>query len=162
METLARLIVDLGRLDGGRTSHEEGLLDQALLELDDLEQLRPAGPLAYCLDAELLPGGELLVRGTLTLRSDCVCSRCGGDFAADFGVDDYCETFEVQGLETLDLTDSVRESIILALPSYPLCKEDCKGVCLRCGQDLNAGPCACGREGRESPWAALDALTPEA
>ncbi len=162
MEVPAHLTVDLGRLDGGKRAHLEGLLDQAILELDDMEQLHAAGPVTYCLDGEKLLDGEFLVRGRLSVRCDCVCSRCGGDFAADFGVADYCESFEIGGLETLDLTESVRESILLTLPFYPLCKEDCKGVCMRCSQDLNAGPCACEREGRESPWAALDALAPEA
>lgn len=161
METPARLIVDLGRLDDGRTEHLVGTLDQALLELDDLEQLRPAGPLVYDLRCELL-GEELLVRGGLALDCACICSRCGGDFEAQFVEPDYCETFEITGLETLDLTESVREGIILALPSYPICEEECKGVCLHCGKNLNAGPCDCPRNNGSSPWDALAGLTPEA
>ncbi|MEG1480446.1 MAG: YceD family protein [Kiritimatiellia bacterium] len=162
METLERLIVDIGRLDDGNHEHLEGLLDQAVLELNDLEQLLPAGPIAYVLNVNLLPDDALLVRGTLSLRCDCVCSRCGGDFAATFEELAYCETFNVAGKESLDLTESVRESIILALPSYPICKEDCKGVCLRCGQDLNVGSCRCESMGVESPWDALNDLGPKA
>lgn len=161
METLARLTVDLGRLDGGRTERVHGLLAQETLGLDDLECLRPDGPLACDLHCELL-GDELLVRGTLRLPCVCVCRRCGQDFKAEFAEEDFCETFDTAGVETLDLTESAREGIILALPSYPICKEACKGVCLQCGQNLNAGSCGCGQGSEGSPWDALNGLTPEA
>lgn len=161
METRARLTVDLGRLDGGKTERVRSLLAPEVLRVDDLECLHPAGPLACDLRCELL-GDELLVRGSLRLPCVCVCGRCGRDFEAVFAEEAFCETFPVAGLETLDLTESVREGIILALPSYPICKEACKGVCLRCGQDLNVGPCGCGEGGEGSPWDVLDGVAPEA
>jgi len=43
----------------------------------------------------------------------------------------------------IDLTDAVREEVGLAAPAYPICREDCAGLCPRCGADLNAGPCGC-------------------
>lgn len=160
METPAHLTVDLGRLDEGRFAHLQGVLEAELLEIDDLVQIRPAGGLAYALEGELLPGDEFLVRGKLSLPCACVCGRCGKDFDAIFAEPDYCESFQVAGLETLDLTESVREGIILALPSYPICKEACKGVCSHCGHDLNEGPCDCVARDEASPWAALDGMTP--
>ena len=155
METPAHLIVDLGRLDEGRFEHLEGALDCAVLEVDDLEQLHPEGDVVYDLQCELM-GEELLVRGTLRLACACICSRCGQTYHTEFSEKAYCETFEVAGLEALDLTESVREGIILALPSYPICKEDCQGLCLHCGQDLNAGTCKCAEGEGSSPWDALD------
>ena len=155
METPARLIVDLGRLEDGKYEHLKGALDRSVLEIDDLEQLRPAGDIVYDLQCELL-GEELLVRGTLRLACTCLCSRCGQTYDTEFSEKAYCETFEITGFDTLDLTESVREGIILALPSYPICKEDCKGICLQCGQDLNAGPCTCAKGEGNSPWDALD------
>ncbi len=160
METPAHLTVDLGRLDGGKTEHLRGELEAALLALDDLEQLKPASALAYDLHCELLPGDELLVRGRLVLPCLCICGRCGGDFRAEVEVPDYCESFAVAGAETLDLTESVREGIILALPSYPVCKEDCKGACMHCGKNLNEGPCGCADTGENSPWEVLNGLEP--
>ncbi len=159
METLARLIVDLGRLDDDTYEHLVGCLSRDVLELDDLEQLHPAGDIGYDLQCQKL-GEELLVRGRLTLACDCVCSRCGCDYSTQFQESQFCESFKIQGFETLDLTESVREGIILALPTYPICKEDCQGVCFRCGQDLNVGPCRCAQEGESSPWDALNAFTP--
>ncbi len=161
METPERLIVDLGRLDDGTHEHVVAQLDAQLLELDDLEHLRPTGPLAVDLQCQLL-GEELLVQGVLSLPCRCMCGRCGGEFDADFMEEHYCESFNVAGITFLDLTESVREGILLALPFYPICKEDCKGVCMHCGKNLNVEPCACPREGENSPWDALDELTPKA
>lgn len=57
----------------------------------------------------------------------------------------------------LDLTGPIREELILAGPDFPLCRDDCPGLCPRCGKDLNAGTCACTPE-RDSRWHALEGL----
>jgi uncharacterized protein len=43
----------------------------------------------------------------------------------------------------LDITQQVWESLILSLPTNPLCKEDCRGLCPICGASLNKGDCGC-------------------
>lgn len=43
----------------------------------------------------------------------------------------------------VDVRPAVREEVALAVSAYPLCREDCAGLCPRCGADLNAGPCRC-------------------
>ncbi|MBL8976987.1 MAG: DUF177 domain-containing protein [Gemmatimonadetes bacterium] len=43
----------------------------------------------------------------------------------------------------VDVRPAVREELALAVPAFPLCREDCAGLCPRCGADLNAGPCGC-------------------
>lgn len=43
----------------------------------------------------------------------------------------------------VDVTPAVREELLLAAPAFALCREDCAGLCPRCGADLNAGPCGC-------------------
>ena len=45
----------------------------------------------------------------------------------------------------VDLSDVVREELALEVPGFVLCRDDCAGLCPRCGADLNAGPCACVR-----------------
>jgi uncharacterized protein len=57
----------------------------------------------------------------------------------------------------IDLGDAIREALILAMPEYPLCREDCRGLCPRCGADLNQGPCACPPV-PDPRWGALEAL----
>jgi len=46
----------------------------------------------------------------------------------------------------IDLAPMLREHIILAAPMQPLCRENCAGLCPRCGKDLNEGPCQCPAE----------------
>lgn len=49
--------------------------------------------------------------------------------------------------QTLDLDALVKTNLILVLPMKELCRPDCKGLCPRCGKDLNEGPCGCRPEG---------------
>jgi uncharacterized protein len=56
------------------------------------------------------------------------------------------------------LEDVVREQVLLSLPSRTLCKPDCKGLCPRCGQNLNAGSCNCGDAPADPRWNALAGL----
>lgn len=55
----------------------------------------------------------------------------------------------------LELATMLREQLILASPMHPLCKEDCAGLCARCGKDLNEGPCQCAVESEASPFHVL-------
>ncbi len=58
----------------------------------------------------------------------------------------------------IDLKPAVREQILLQIPGSPLCREDCKGLCPRCGKDLNEGDCGCDRTVLDPRWAALKGL----
>jgi uncharacterized protein len=51
----------------------------------------------------------------------------------------------------VELAPMLREHVILAAPMQPLCREDCAGLCVRCGRDLNEGPCQCPPEPQVSP-----------
>lgn len=62
-----------------------------------------------------------------------------------------------QGAE-IDLRSLLREVVALAVPVQPLCREDCKGLCPRCGVDRNRETCGCEAERPVSPFAALEAL----
>jgi uncharacterized protein len=44
---------------------------------------------------------------------------------------------------TIDITDDIRQELMLTYPLKPLCKADCKGLCIVCGKNLNKGPCDC-------------------
>ena len=58
--------------------------------------------------------------------------------------------------EAVELEDTLREQLLLAFPIAPLCREACKGLCARCGKDLNEGPCECPPEPpADDRWAAL-------
>jgi len=61
---------------------------------------------------------------------------------------------------TIDLTDELRQCLLLELPLKPLCRPDCAGLCPQCGQNLNAGPCGCKPDAGDDTWAALRKLIP--
>lgn len=63
--------------------------------------------------------------------------------------------FRIDGEQTLDLSEAVRQYWATALPMQPLCRSDCRGLCPRCGHDLNQGPCGCPTEEHDERWAAL-------
>ena len=96
---------------------------------------------------------------TLNARStlDAVCDRCGKAFAQEKDVPFACmlaeelqneENDEIVLLEDgmVDVGDLARTAFILDMDTKTLCSEDCKGLCPRCGADLNLGPCSCKKE----------------
>ncbi len=58
----------------------------------------------------------------------------------------------------LDLAELVRSDLMLELPTKVLCREDCKGLCPRCGKDLNLGSCDCKTKDIDPRWQALSDL----
>lgn len=58
---------------------------------------------------------------------------------------------------TIDLRSAVREQWLLAVPRFPVCREDCKGLCPTCGAELNAAPCEC-PPAVDARWAELRAV----
>ena len=60
--------------------------------------------------------------------------------------------------DVIDLSELVRQSLVVAAPSTVLCREDCRGLCPSCGCDLNEQSCDCEREKTDPRWAALREL----
>lgn len=152
-----KLLIDVARLEKDGETYT-GVVDDAVLEMADNELIRPFAGIRYDLFVQLF-GTELLVRGTLEQDFEAVCSRCGADFDFTTTVDDFTASLEInEKTEFADLTDELRQSIILSLPSYPVCRQDCQGVCATCGKNLNEGPCTCDHAEHDSRWGALDGL----
>ena len=150
-------MIDTARLapDGESVAGE---LDSACLEMQGEKWVRPLGCLGYSLEVQLF-GTELFARGRLWQEFNAVCSRCGGDFTFSVAVDDFAYSVEVlKDSPIVDLTDEFRQCILLALPTYPVCREDCRGVCPQCGGNLNEGDCPCKDVQGDLRWNALDAL----
>lgn len=59
---------------------------------------------------------------------------------------------------TVDLADPLRQSLVLALPVKQLCKEDCLGLCVHCGANLNQERCTCPPEPTDPRWDKLSQL----
>jgi uncharacterized protein len=124
---------------------------------------------------------EVLVKGELTTEVHLQCSRCLKDFGQTLSVpvevvyhpaeelkkeDHYAIPNEELNTdfysgEELDLFTIMKEQIELNLPMKPLCDDLCKGLCTRCGTDLNTGNCKCSVSGIDPRFAALKQLKKE-
>ena len=100
-----------------------------------------------------------LIELSMTIRTtlDAVCDRCGKEFLQDRELVYSCllaeelqneDNDEIVLLEDgkADVEDLARTALILGMDTKTLCSEDCKGLCPRCGADLNLGPCSCKKE----------------
>ena len=105
-----------------------------------------------------LQGDALLVTGHIRTPATMRCSRCLQVFEQPLDVGQFVFHKELHGEDFVDLTEQMREDIILELPQRALCAEDCKGLCPRCGRDLNQGPCRCKQSGGDLRWHALEKL----
>ena len=100
--------------------------------------------------------GVLVLTGSLTTRLYGVCDRCAREFQRDvtFPMEAVLVTelssednedewvFQLEG-DSADLDDIITTTFVLNMDSKLLCKPDCKGMCCRCGANLNDGPCGC-------------------
>jgi uncharacterized protein len=161
------LKVSLSALDRGEVRVREQVApDDAMWEGAGLTL---AAPLDVDLTARSVGEGVFL-RGRLRTTVRLACRRCltSVDRQIDDTVDLLFEPLgpddvEVEGEiyplpprgDELDLRDAVREQLLLRAPEFALCTEECRGLCPKCGTDLNAGECGCAPEEAPSPWAAL-------
>ncbi|MBC7933445.1 MAG: DUF177 domain-containing protein [Rubrivivax sp.] len=119
---------------------------------------------------------EVRLRGEIKAEVEILCDRCLAatrmplevEFDTGF-IPQEAEAVKAENVELLpedlgiaayegdavDLDELVREQILLALPSRHLCREECKGLCQKCGADLNAGQCSCGQGEVDPRWSAL-------
>lgn len=166
------LQVDLGQLDRKRrlTIDTEVPPDHALWE-GTLWRLH--GPLRVHLEAQRA-GADVVVRGKLRGQADLPCRRClvnvrvriDEDVAFLFraGLDareaEEQDAYALPPRATeLNLERPVQEHVLLAVPQYALCREECRGFCPRCGANLNQGACGCAGEDGDERWAELRRLT---
>lgn len=119
-----------------------------------------------------LDGTMLECSGTISLTVTMPCSRClkevelpllleftqrfvPAEAAGEAGGDEDAEVFSEYRLELLDF---IINEIRLGIPMKVLCREDCKGLCPKCGRDLNEGPCGCDLHEEDPRWDALKDL----
>jgi len=98
--------------------------------------------------------GALVLEGTASSLLDLACDRCGKEFSREKVVELNCllaseledeehdEIYLLEGNEA-DLDEVAGTAFILAMDTKNLCSDNCKGLCAKCGADLNNGPCGC-------------------
>ena len=128
----------------------------AIMELENPD-VRFEHPVEYRVHAQI-QGNALLVTGKLRTPVTLRCSRCLKIFQWPVRVDDFVVHRELTGEDFVDLTDNLREDIILQLPQRALCQKDCQGLCPVCGKDLNEGACRCQPSRDDLRWHVLDQI----
>lgn len=117
--------------------------ESASLALTEDDEAQAAGPIVYDLHLQLA-GHELIVTGATEASIRFTCSRCAVRFETTVRDPSFfCERALRDLHAPVDLTEEVRESIILAFPTYPTCRSACRGLCPRCGVNRNREQCGC-------------------
>lgn len=113
---------------------------------------------------------QIILDGDLRLNAKFSCDRCATSFDSviktgyqmvylfgqqprNNGSTDL--TYLPADADKIDLANDVHDYSILAIPMKKLCKEDCKGLCFKCGKDLNEGDCDCVKETMDNRWKPL-------
>lgn len=122
---------------------------------------------------------RIILHGELKTQISLQCSRCMENYMYDIleyideelvplelvAREEEGKTLSLEELsifpyskETIELGEILRQYIILSRPVQPLCKKDCAGLCVQCGQNLNEVKCQCKIESLDPRWAALKNL----
>lgn len=126
------------------------------ISMDEIEQARLSEvfvtPVAVCGQAENR-AGVVTLSFNCTFTLSHVCDRCLKEFIREYsfdfshilvrGVNTQNDDYIVCSDNTLDINELAISDLLLQLPTKILCREDCKGLCYVCGQDLNEGECNC-------------------
>ena len=151
------MIVDVAKLGVGEKEFE-GEDPGSILEIGLDAVVRVEGPVRYRLSASLA-GRSLIVSGTVEVDVSIVCVKCAELFSVTVSDPSFMRVFEVENrTASVDLTPDLRESIILAFPINPRCAPGCKGVCPRCGMNLNKVVCRCAPPVVDGRWGVLDLM----
>lgn len=158
---------------------EENLSFFSVLEEDALFDIKVKEPVSVDVTISALEGSYYTdgkIEGTLMLK----CTRCLNDYEFPFekafsltlkkqGEEDLLGGHEIELIEEdlhaesflgdeIDITEIVSEQVMLICPMNPLCREDCKGLCPKCGTDLNEEECGCEPDEDDGPFSALKDL----
>ena len=133
----------------------------ASVDLSDLQygQCYPVSEPAQISGTVRNTAGVLVMTGNISTTIHGICDRCATAFDQDISIpvdvvlvtelineENEDETvFPLEG-DSADLEDIVRTIFVLNMDSKLLCKPDCKGLCCRCGKNLNIEPCICEKE----------------
>ena len=139
-------------------SNFEGDEPGDILDLKNDPFCKVEGDVHYDLYAQHV-SEELVVRGTLSVELGLKCTRCTEFFSTTVVDSDFLRAYSAsEDKDSVDITEDLREDLLLHVPGFPVCSEECKGLCAQCGADLNKGSCGCDAGDRPNPWSALDNL----
>ena len=149
-------------------------LEETLREVEDQPLTRPVK--VYLHLTRINDG--VLARGDVETTLEIACSRCTEpaeqpvafhfdeqfrptiDIASGQPVkgedeDPSDPVYTIDANHLMDVDEMLRQGIVIETPMHPLCSPDCRGLCPRCGANLNEGPCGCEAEAPSGPMAAM-------
>ena len=109
---------------------------------------------------------QIILNSETKIKAGMVCDRCSEKYdqviKSEYkmvyllrGTEEENESTDIVYLNSdadkINIKDDIRDYALLALPMKKLCTEDCKGLCYRCGKNLNEGACEC----NENKWKPL-------
>lgn len=172
-DDINKMKLDIGRLDEDGEEFE-GEISSDILNIPKDAQVRPASPIHYNIHAILIDD-ELIVTGNLNINILFICSSCSDEFSSEIDVKAFNYVYNIAGnnetdeflegdtskydelSESIDLTQDIRESILLAFPAHPMCNSECAGLCPQCGINKNKESCEC-KPPSDGRWDMLDNL----
>jgi len=152
------MIIDISQLPPEGADFE-GQEPPSVIDLPGKEAITIASPVRYAFHAQV-SGNELVAKGAVEVDVTFPCSRCAAFFTTRLHEPAFWCVRDLEKAEFpqfVDLTADIRESILLAFPSHPVCKQECKGLCPRCGANWNKEKCAC-KALPDRRWDALNNL----
>ena len=87
----------------------------------------------------------VIVQTEVKMKTSLACSRCLEDVERETTDHFKFEYVVESNTEFIDIGKDIRQEIILSLPAKVLCREDCRGLCLHCGANLNEEECRCSK-----------------
>ena len=170
------MLFDLSKIQGSRHIVERTFQPSAFDPQD--EEYRVAAPVALSMTVEKAGRDAFRAVGTARTTLEMACGRCleaiqvpvdakfdlryvpetqnAGEVEQEIGEEDLATAYHREGL--VDVIELLREQFQLALPMKPLCSEDCKGLCVECGANLNRTTCGCQPRWEDPRLAALKVL----
>jgi uncharacterized protein len=159
---------------GQRREYE---LNEDLSTLDG--ELRLVEPLTGAIQLTRTSQG-ILVTGRCETAVELTCDRCLETFVQGITVeleeefypsvdpgetpldevseeDREDEALRIDEHHTLDLSEVMRQNLLLVVPVHPICRPDCQGLCPQCGESRNEGLCHCPPDTIDPRWASLQA-----
>jgi len=118
---------------------------------------------------------DIRLRGNCATKLELVCSRClepvpfevnvkfdqifrpldGSGRAGEHSISEGETEIDFYSGDGIELEDALKEQVLLNLPSKPLCREECRGLCVHCGSNLNVKACGCKPAAIDPRWEAL-------
>lgn len=99
---------------------------------------------------------DVVVGGQLQVQAQLICGRCLGPY--EMAINNKMQQVYSADVENIELNNDIRESLFIEIPTYPICKPECKGICAQCGANRNIKQCKCVQPTNNVRWGKLKEL----